>query len=728
MNAPQPNGGTGQRITRKSGSNLALSFICLPKEQRQAMSTFYAFCRTVDDIVDETSLPLHLRQGQLQAWRDDVQAIYHGKPTQPLAQELAPVVRQYLIPPEPLLEILTGVEMDLTKTRYETFEDLRKYCYGVASAVGLVSINIFCCQTRAAADYAIALGLAFQLTNILRDVAYDLQKFGRIYLPQEEWKTFGVTEEDFRKPTPTPGMARLLRLQYFRARHYFEKADRLIPSTDRPHLSAALLMTGVYRNLLEKIRQKNFEVLRGPIKLSRWEKLQALRRGRQLLKKEAPLRRPVSRIAVIGGGYAGCAAAFALSREGHRVDLLEAKPHLGGRAHSYREAKTGTTIDNGQHILMGCYHRTLEMVAEMGNLDRLERHDRLDLHFVSPTKGQTVLRSSPLPPPLHLLGGLLGFAELTWMDRWVILNLPGRAQRNPPKQGETVQAWLNRIGQTSGSVRALWEPFCLAALNAPIQLADAALFWEVTRRALFGTSQDAAIYLDQDGLSNLLSPELNAFIESAEGRVRTATPVAELTYDEIHQHVQTVKFKDGTEEKYDAVVLAVPWTPAAKLIPSGDRASQLAATLKPGPILGVHLWTDLPLTPNLITGFLDSPLHWVFDRTSTLPKGTKGHLYAAVISAVTDLIDQTGKYLVELIMGEIQRMVPESKNAQVTHHVVYKSRDATFWGQPGMPLARPGPVTSVENLFLAGDWTETSLPATIEGAVVSGFQAAEAIG
>ena len=103
MNAPQPNGGTGQRITRKSGSNLALSFICLPKEQRQAMSTFYAFCRTVDDIVYETSLPLHLRQGQLQAWRDDVQAIYHGKPTQPLAQELAPVVRQYLIPPEPLL-------------------------------------------------------------------------------------------------------------------------------------------------------------------------------------------------------------------------------------------------------------------------------------------------------------------------------------------------------------------------------------------------------------------------------------------------------------------------------------------------------------------------------------------------------------------------------------------------------------------------------------------------
>ena len=721
-------GGTGERITRKSGSNLALSFICLPKEQRQAMSVFYAFCRVVDDVVDETTAPLPMRQARLHKWRDDIRAIYHGTPEQPLAKELAPVVRQYLIPPEPLLEILDGVEMDLTKDRYDTFEDLRKYCYGVASAVGLVSINIFCCQTRAARDYAIALGMAFQLTNILRDVAYDLQRFGRIYLPREEWETFGVTEEDFRRPNPTPGMARLLRMQYFRARHYFEKADRLLPEADRPHLSAALLMTGVYRDLLEKIRQRNFEVLKGPIKLSRWEKLMALRRGQKRLKKQFSPRRPPARVAVIGGGYAGCAAAFSLAREGHLVDLIEAKPQLGGRAHSYREAKTGTILDNGQHILMGCYHRTLEMVAEMGNLDRLDRHDRLDLHFVSPKKGRTILRASPLPPPFHLLAGLFGFQELTWLDRWAILNLPGRAQSQPPKQGETVQAWLERVHQTPGSIRALWEPFCLAALNAPIQLADSCLFWEVTRRGLFGSSQDAAIYLDKDGLSGLLSPELNAFLTSAEGRVRTASPVEELRYDEIHQHVEVVKFKDGTEEKYDVVVLAVPWTPAAKMIPSVDRASQLAAMLKPGPILGVHLWTDRPLTPDLITGFLDSPLHWVFDRTSTLPPGSTGHLYAAVISAVTDLIDQTGKYLVDLIHGEIQRMVPESREARVTHHVVYKSRDATFWGQPGMPLARPGPVTSVENLFLAGDWTETGLPATIEGAVVSGYKAADAVG
>ncbi len=728
MNSSQPPGGTGERITRRSGSNLALSFICLPKEQRQAMSTFYAFCRTVDDVVDETTQTLSERQEQLSAWREDIRAIYRGNPMQPLAQELAPVVRKYLIPPEPLLEILAGVEMDLTKTRYETFAELEKYCYGVASAVGLVSINIFCCQTRAARDYAIALGMAFQLTNILRDVAYDLQKFGRIYLPLEECRTFGVLEEDLRKTVLTPGVARLFRLQYFRARHYFEKADRLIPESDRPHLSAALLMTGVYRDLLEKLRQNHFEVLRGPVKLTRWEKLKALRRGRARLGQVHEKRRAPSRIAVIGGGFAGSAAAFALARAGHRVELFEAKPQLGGRAHSYRETKTGTTLDNGQHILMGCYHHTLEMIEALGNGDRLEKHDRLDLAFVSSRRGRSVLRSSPLPPPFHLLGGLFGFAELSWTDRWAILNFPTRAKSHPPQAGESTQNWLGRLGQTSGSIRALWEPFCLAALNAPIVSADAGLFWEVTCRALFGTARDAAIYFDRSGLTHLLQPELGIFLEATGGGLHLATPIESFTLDSAKQKVTSILLKNGEKKVFDDFVLAVPWAAAAKLLPMGDRAQQLAASFLPGPILGIHLWTDLPLAPDLITGFLDSPLHWLFDRTSTLPDGHTGHLYAAVISAISDRIDQSGKELLELVLSEIHRLLPGSRNCNVTHHVVYKSRDATFMGSPGEPLTRPGPVTSIQNLFLAGDWTQTGLPATIEGAVLSGLKSAFAIG
>jgi predicted NAD/FAD-dependent oxidoreductase len=186
--------------------------------------------------------------------------------------------------------------------------------------------------------------------------------------------------------------------------------------------------------------------------------------------------------------------------------------------------------------------------------------------------------------------------------------------------------------------------------------------------------------------------------------------------------------KDGTQKNFDQFVLAVPWTAAANLLPPGDRATALAKTLRPCPILGVHLWTDLPLAPDLITGFLDSPLHWLFDRSSTLPEGSTGHLYAAVISAVGERIDDSGKTLVELILSEIHRLIPQSRQSRVTHHVVYKSRDATFSGEPGTPLSRPGSLTSVENLFLAGDWTETGLPATIEGAVVSGFNAAQAAG
>jgi squalene-associated FAD-dependent desaturase len=487
-------------------------------------------------------------------------------------------------------------------------------------------------------------------------------------------------------------------------------------------------MTGVYRDLLEKLQRKDLQVLQGPIKLSRWEKLKALRRERSRLGKTVAPRKLPSRIAVIGGGFAGCAAAFELTRTGHTVELFEAKPQLGGRAHSYREVKTGTTLDNGQHILMGCYHRALELIESLGNGDRLEKHDRLDLAFVSPKHGRTVLRSSLLPPPLHLLAALFGFAELSWSDRWAILNFPVRAKDNPAKPGESTQLWLERLSQTPGSIRALWEPFCLAALNVPIAAADAGLFWEVTRRALFGSGRDAAIYFDRSGLSNLLQPELATFLQATGGKLHLATPVEFLTVNESSGKITSILLKDGQNHVFDQVVLAVPWTAAAKLLPARDRAQQLATSLLPGPILGIHLWTDRPLAPDLITGFLDSPLHWLFDRTSTLPTGNGGHLYAAVISAVSDRIDQSGKELVELVLSEIHRLIPSSRESKVTHHVVYKSRDATFSGPIGRPLARPSPVTSLENLYLAGDWTDTNLPATIEGAAVSGFNAAAAIG
>jgi predicted NAD/FAD-dependent oxidoreductase len=206
------------------------------------------------------------------------------------------------------------------------------------------------------------------------------------------------------------------------------------------------------------------------------------------------------------------------------------------------------------------------------------------------------------------------------------------------------------------------------------------------------------------------------------------TPVDSFEVNESSGRITSLQLKDGQRLVFDQVVLAVPWTAAAKFLPVSDRSQQLASSLLNGPILGIHLWTDRPLAPDLITGFLDSPLHWLFDRTSTLPAERSGHLYAAVISAISDRIDQSGKELVELVLSEIHRLIPSSQGVKVTHHVVYKSRDATFSGPTGKPLARPGPITSIDNLFLAGDWTDTNLPATIEGAAVSGFRAAEAVG
>ena len=260
-----------EAITQSSKSNLALSFAALPESERRAMSIFYAFCRVVDDVADSTELSVPEKLRQLGEWRNEIRRAYLDKPLTPLGQEMAQIIRTYLIAPTPLEEILNGMEMDMSIERYPTFELLEQYCYRVASAVGLVSIDIFGCRHARTRDYAVALGMAFQLTNILRDVKKDAS-FGRIYLPLDELATFGVTETDILEGRWSENMRQLFRFQHHRARHYFAKAHRLMVPSDRPKLIAAEIMREVYEGLLNKIERQNFDVMTHPVKLSKLAK------------------------------------------------------------------------------------------------------------------------------------------------------------------------------------------------------------------------------------------------------------------------------------------------------------------------------------------------------------------------------------------------------------------------------------------------------------------------
>lgn len=261
-------------ITRKSASNLALAFVLLPKAKRDGMSALYAFCREVDDVADDEGIPEAERRAQLAAWRADVRrACGSEAPQFPVNRELQPVIREYQLPFELFDALLQGVEMDLSVKRYADYEQLELYCYRVASVVGLLSIEIFGYANPACRDYAIYLGKALQLTNILRDVRTDAER-GRIYLPLAELSRFQVTPEE------------ILRLQYSerfsalaggvagRARDFYRKARETLPPGDRRSMVAAELMGSVYWRLLRKLEADRFEVFGPrPKRLSRGQKL-----------------------------------------------------------------------------------------------------------------------------------------------------------------------------------------------------------------------------------------------------------------------------------------------------------------------------------------------------------------------------------------------------------------------------------------------------------------------
>jgi len=261
-------------LTKKSASNLALAFILLPREKRDAMSALYAFCRAVDDVADEDSIPTEKRREQLSAWRDDIQrACNDQSPKFTLNQEFAPVVRQFKLPFALFDELVKGCEMDLETLRYENFEELELYCYRVASVVGLLSIEIFGYQNPAAHDYAVHLGKALQLTNILRDVKNDAAR-GRIYLPRTELQKFNLREQDILDGRFSENYCALAASVAGRAKSYYALAQATLPAEDRQAMVAAELMGSVYWRLLQKLERGKFNVFGPqPLKLSKPYKL-----------------------------------------------------------------------------------------------------------------------------------------------------------------------------------------------------------------------------------------------------------------------------------------------------------------------------------------------------------------------------------------------------------------------------------------------------------------------
>ena len=260
-----------QNKASESGSSFYYSFLFLAPEKRQAITALYAFCREVDDIVDETR-ETAIAQQKLDWWKSSMRETFAKSPSHPIQQALLPAIERYQLPLSLFLDIIDGMEMDLTIFRYQTFDELSLYCYRVAGAVGLLSAKIFGYQDKAVENYAKSLGIAFQLTNILRDIKEDASR-NRIYIPLQELSDIGVTESEVLSCQYSEKMMMLLQTQIDRARRYYREAFDYLPSRDRNEQRCGIIMSAIYHAILEKIAEEPAQVLRGRVRISAWKKL-----------------------------------------------------------------------------------------------------------------------------------------------------------------------------------------------------------------------------------------------------------------------------------------------------------------------------------------------------------------------------------------------------------------------------------------------------------------------
>jgi predicted NAD/FAD-dependent oxidoreductase len=454
-------------------------------------------------------------------------------------------------------------------------------------------------------------------------------------------------------------------------------------------------------------------------------------------------------VVVVGGGLAGLSAATALAEHGKRVLVLEARPSLGGRATAFTDPATGERVDNGQHVLVGCYHETFRFLHRVGTHGDVFLQPHLQMDVVDRTGQATRLVCPSLPSPFHLLAGLARWKAIGWPDRLAALRM-GRRPR--PREGETALRWLERIGQTPRLIELLWEPLAVASLNQGIDVAAAGPLAVVLDRVLAGR-RDVALGLARKPLDELYALPARAFVEARGGEVRTgavasiAASLAPCIAASVGpsgaprggplggligsvpptsaQPMATVRVGDTVWEPR-VVIAAVAWHALPALFPGRPDvlAETIAAAERTGasPIVTVNLWFDRPVSDAAFVGLPGRTMQWVFDKRA-LFGGATSHL-SLVSSGADKVVGCSNQELTDLAIAELKGALPAVREAVLLRSVVVREKRATFSVAPGQP-ARPSTRTGVPGLFLAGDWIDTGLPATIESAVVSGHRAAD---
>lgn len=436
-------------------------------------------------------------------------------------------------------------------------------------------------------------------------------------------------------------------------------------------------------------------------------------------------------VAIIGGGLSGLAAAVELAAAGASVALAERSPRLGGRCYSYRDEKTGDLVDNGQHVLIGAYRNTLRYLDLIGTRHLLKEQSRLLLPLYHPQRGFGAFRMAPLPKPLDVTLAMLKFDFLSVRDRRGLLRAGLELQKWDGGVSErlstmTVDQWLDTLGQSEEAKRCLWYPISISMMNEHPSKASAFLFAASLRQAFLGKKSDAAMLIPRTGQTDL-------YVSGAEGLLRRNNAKVFLNcevrgIDVAGAKATGVTLKNGKKIRAPVIISAVPYFALSRMLPTGLRNHPSVAHLNrilSSPIVSIHLWFDRPFMETEYLGVIGKRLQWIFNRRRIFGDESRRDSHvSAVISAAYDYAGLAKEAIIAIALQDIRQIFPVSRRAKLLHGVVIKEKRATFSPTNEIEALRPEPETIIRNFYLAGDWTKTGLPATIEGAVFSGFRAA----
>ncbi len=442
-------------------------------------------------------------------------------------------------------------------------------------------------------------------------------------------------------------------------------------------------------------------------------------------------------VAVVGGGLAGLAAAAALAGRGLRVEVFEMRRRLGGRAGSFQDPQTGQWIDHCQHVAMGCCTNLADFARRTGIADCFARHGRL--HFFGPDGRRRDFAAWPwLPAPLHLLPGLMRLDYLGLGERLGILRAMGRLAK---LRGEgaadekgtcTIGAWLRAQGQSQRAIELFWSPVLVSALSETPDRASLAAARKVFVDGFLAARDAHQVEIPRVALAEIYDRRLAAWLGSAGVTVHLGARVRQIEGD--GRCAREVVLADGSRREFDWFVAAVPWRQAPGLFspPLVESLPRLrdAEQIEPAAITAVHLWFDRPITPLAHAVLVGRLSQWLFGRgpqpLDDASRG-RGHYYQVVISASHAVGDRRHADIASRVVEELRAVFPAARDAGLLHQRVVTQPEAVFSVRPGLDAIRPPQETPVRNLALAGDWTATGWPATMEGAVRSGYLAAEAI-